>query len=124
RRGPRRARLTRHHVPGGGGRAAAASAGTALRGAAAGLGRISRDRRGLTGPEPQEDSFARWSPMGLPWWAWLLIAVYLAPGVYVAIALARMKPLPSLPEEGRRPWARWLRLGAFPVGVVAVLLLW
>ena len=65
--------------------------------------------------------------MGVPWWVWLLVALYCAPGVYCFIALLTMKPIGGLPEEGEeppRPHSRRAKALMLPVAFVVVLLLW
>jgi hypothetical protein len=63
----------------------------------------------------------------MPWWAWLLIALYCAPGVWTFVALLTMKPIYLLPEDGDppfkpRPW--WFRALMWPLVLVLVLVLW
>ncbi len=65
--------------------------------------------------------------MDVPWWVWLLAALYAAPGLYCVVALLTMKPIKSLPEDGEPPhrllpW--WLRVALSPLIFVAVLMLW
>jgi hypothetical protein len=39
----------------------------------------------------------------LPWWVWVLLALWCAPGLYGTVALLLMKPIGGLTEEGERP---------------------
>jgi hypothetical protein len=63
----------------------------------------------------------------VPWWVWLLVALYCAPGVYCFVTLLTMKPIGRMREEDELPpppRRRWLKMLMLPVAFVVVLVLW
>jgi hypothetical protein len=62
----------------------------------------------------------------LPWWAWLLVALWCLPAVYAAFALLLQKPIGGLDENGEPPKAPPLsrKLIAFPLALALLLILW
>ncbi len=38
--------------------------------------------------------------MNMPWWGWLLVALWCFPAVYIAFAFLLMKPIGGLDETG------------------------
>jgi hypothetical protein len=64
--------------------------------------------------------------VNLPWWVWLLAALYCLPGVYGTFALMLQKPLPGLDENGEPykspPMIR--RLIALPMVLVLLAIIW
>jgi len=65
--------------------------------------------------------------MRLPWWVWLLLALYAGMGLYCFIALLTLRPIGGLPEEGEqppKPLPLWLEVIRWPVAFLVVLVLW
>ncbi len=64
--------------------------------------------------------------MDAPWWAWVLIAAYAAPGVYFTYVLLTMTPIPLLTEEGKLPTSPplWRKVLVSPVILVIIVVAW
>jgi hypothetical protein len=67
--------------------------------------------------------------MGVPWWAWLLVALYCAPGAYcLAVILTEGLEIKlSLPEDGEelpRPAQWWFKALLLAVGAILLLVGW
>lgn len=70
--------------------------------------------------------------MGIPWWAWVLLALWMAPGAAVALRAFRRSLTPiaigTLPEEGEPPyqrprWERPLLLLILPIPLAFFLVM-
>lgn len=67
--------------------------------------------------------------MDIPWWVWLLLAVWMAPGLWAVAKLVRTflkegKGISHLPEPGEPPppkWERPARVVLVPVFLVVLL---
>lgn len=64
--------------------------------------------------------------MNLPWWGWLLIALWCFPGVYAAFALLLQKPIGGLDENGEpfKPVPLPRKLIVFPLVLVLLVVVW
>ena len=64
--------------------------------------------------------------MNLPWWGWVLVALWCAPVVYCTLALMLQKPLPGLDENGKPYDSPSLtrRIFAFPLVFVVLVIVW
>ena len=64
--------------------------------------------------------------MNLPWWGWLLIALWCFPGVYAASALLLQKPIGGLDENGEpfQPIPLLSKLIVFPLVLVLLVIVW
>ena len=64
--------------------------------------------------------------MSLPWWGWLLVALWCSPGVYAAFALLLQKPGGGLDEHGKpyRPPPFSRKLVAFPLALIVLVIVW
>ena len=62
----------------------------------------------------------------MPWWGWLLLCLWAAPGVYCAFALLLMKPIGGLDENGERykPTPVFRKMMLFPLALVVLVILW
>jgi hypothetical protein len=64
--------------------------------------------------------------MNLPWWCWLLMALWCLPGVCATFALLLQKPIPGLDENGKPFKSPPLikKVIAFPLVLVLLAVLW
>jgi hypothetical protein len=64
--------------------------------------------------------------VNLPWWGWLLVALWCFPGVYAAFAFLLMKPIGGLEENGEpyKPTPFFRKIIAFPLALVLLVILW
>ena len=69
--------------------------------------------------------------MGVPWWAWLLIGLYIAPGVWGCVGITKdiLGIVPQIPgleedEEHRKPPPRWLKFVILPLVFIFLLVFW
>jgi hypothetical protein len=62
----------------------------------------------------------------LPWWGWVLVALWCLPGIYFAFALLLQKPIGGLDENGEvpKPIPVFKKVVMFPLVLAILLVLW
>lgn len=63
---------------------------------------------------------------GVPWWGWMLVALWCFPAVYAAISLFRARPMLALDENGEpyRQAPLLTRLIFLPVAFAILVVVW
>jgi hypothetical protein len=57
----------------------------------------------------------------IPWWGWLFVALWCAPGAYCFVAAIRLEPPMNLVQVKVPPW--WKKAILFPIFLVIFLVL-
>ena len=64
--------------------------------------------------------------MTMPWWGWMLVALWCSPGVYASFALLLQKPIDGLNDDAEpyKPVPLRRKLIAFSLVLVLLVVVW